>query len=78
MNKYAKNETMKLIGKQDIAELAELAPNAPDIINDIMTANGIPDEIVDGDMIGMGIDIILMGIIYGKRIERARRKGGAL
>ena len=39
-----------------------------------MTANGFPEEFVSNHMIGMGSDIILYGVILGKRIERQRNK----
>lgn len=74
MNRYSLNDTMKLLAKQNVVEVAEVAPNAGDIVRDIMTANGIPSEFVSSEMLGMGIDIILFGVILGKRIERRRNK----
>lgn len=78
MTDYKANDTMKLIGKQDMAELAEIAPNMPDVVKDIVTAHGLPEKIAeDGNIIMLGADFILLGIVYGKRLERMRRKGAA-
>lgn len=74
MSRYTANATMKLLAKQNMAEVARIAPNAGDIIKDIMTANGIPGEFIGNEMLNMGVDIILFGVILGKRLERQRNK----
>lgn len=74
MNRYNANDTMRLLAKQNMVEVAELAPDIGSIVRDIMTASGIPNELIGSEMIGMGVDIILYGAILGKRIERKRNK----
>lgn len=74
MSRYNANDTMRLLARQNMVEVAELAPNISSIIRDIMTASGMPNEFIGSKMIEMGVDIILYGIILGKRIERKRNK----
>ena len=72
--KYKANGTMKILAKQDIAEVTDIAPDIEKKIRDIMTANGIPIDFIGSKMFGMGIDIILYGVMLGKRLERQRNK----
>ncbi len=74
MFKYDANDTMKLLGKQNIIELGNIEPYFIKEIKDIMTANGIPEEFIGDKMLMMGINIAQYGAILGKRIERQRNK----
>lgn len=74
MSRYKINDTMKILAKQSMAEVAAIAPDAPTKIKDIMTANGMPNEFIGSNMLNMGIDIILYGVMLGKRLERQRNK----
>lgn len=74
MSRYNANGTMRLIAKQDVAEVYEVAPNTGDVIRDIVTAIGIPNIYSENGMMEVGLDIILYGVILGKRIERQRNK----
>ena len=72
--KYKANGTMKILAKQDIAEVTDIAPDIEKKLRDFMTANGIPIDFIGSKMFGMGIDIILYGVMLGKRLERQRNK----
>lgn len=74
MFKYDANDTMKLLGKQNIIELGNIEPYFIKEIKDIMTANGIPEEFIGNKMLMMGVNIAQYGAILGKRIERQRNK----
>ena len=74
MFKYDANDTMRLLGKQNLAELGEIEPYFINEIKDIMTANGIPEEWIGDKMLIMGVNIVQYGAILGKRIERQRNK----
>jgi hypothetical protein len=72
--KYEQNETMKIIGKQNILELGDASEDFRNEIDDIIMAN-----LKNGEIIGyreLGMDLVLLGIMYGKRLER-RKKAGA-
>lgn len=77
MNKYTANDTMKLIGRQNLEEIDNIEPNVGDAIRDIISANGIPEQYAN-NMFGMCADAMFFGTILGKRIERLKRKGGAV
>lgn len=74
MFKYDANDTMRLLGKQNLAELGEIEPYFINEIKDIMTANGIPEKFIGNKMFMMGVNIVQYGVILGKRIERQRNK----
>lgn len=74
MFKYDANDTMRLLGKQNLAELGEIEPYFINEVKDIMTANGIPEEFIGNKLFMMGINIVQYGVILGKRIERQRNK----
>lgn len=65
---YNTNETMRIIGEQD----ARIAMDAAFKLRDIANAHGYkgtPDAFYDA---------FLLGVIYGKRVERARRRNKPL
>lgn len=74
MLKYSANDTMELIGKQNLVELKDIEPNLQGVIRDIMTANGIPEEFIGDKIFMLGVNAVQYGIILGKRIERQRKK----
>lgn len=74
MFKYDINDTMRLLGKQNLAEPGNIEPYFINEIKDIMTANGIPEEFIGDKMLMMGVNIVQYGVILGKRIERKRNK----
>ena len=74
MLKYSANDTMELIGKQNLVELKDIEPNLQEVIKDIMTANGIPEEFIGDKIFMLGVNAVQYGIILGKRIERQRKK----
>lgn len=53
MSRYKTNDTMKILAKQSMAEVAAIAPAAPTEIKDIMTANGMPNEFIGSNMLNM-------------------------
>lgn len=67
-NPYEKNETMKLLGKQVCEAL--YFDEVKRQIHDIADAR--PHSF----KYGAAMDIFILGYLYGKRGERARRKGG--
>lgn len=74
MFKYNANDTMRLLGKQNLAEPGDIEPYFINEIKDIMTANGILEEWIGDKMLMMGVNIVQYGVILGKRIERQRNK----
>lgn len=74
MFKYDANDTMRLLGKQNLAEPENIEPHFINGIKDIMTANGVPEEWIGDKMLMMGVNIVQYGVILGKRIERKRNK----
>lgn len=74
MFKYNANDTMKLLRKQNIMELGNIEEKLWEVVKDIMTANGIPEEFIGNKLFMMGINIVQYGVTLGKRIERQRNK----
>lgn len=71
---YDVNDTMRLLGKQNLAEPGDIEPYFINEIKDIMTANGVPEEWIGDKMLMMVVNIVQYGVILGKRIERKRNK----
>lgn len=46
MLKHNVNATMRLLGKQNIMELGNIEEKLWEVVKDIMTANGIPEEFI--------------------------------
>ena len=67
-NPYKKNETMKLLGKQVCEAL--YSDDVSRQIHDIAEARPYSFKY------SSAIDIFILGYIYGKKAERARKKGG--
>ena len=67
-NPYRKNETMKLLGKQTCEAL--FFDEARKQIHDIAEARNTRFNY------NAAMDVFLLGYIYGKKEERARKKGG--
>lgn len=67
-NPYRKNETMKLLGKQTCEAL--FSDEVRKQIHDIAEARNTRFEH------NAAMDVFLLGYIYGKKEERARKKGG--
>ena len=67
-NPYKKNETMRILGNQCAIDTIWRNSELKKQIDDIEEARSIhiPPEIVS--------DFFMLGYIYGKRTERARRK----
>lgn len=70
MFKYNANDTMKLLGKQNIMELGNIEENFWGVIRDIMTANGIPKESIGDKLFMMGINIVQYGVILLAKYRR--------
>ncbi len=66
---YQKNDTMRLLGEQHSSEIFWLNGEARKQIRQISEARPYSFTL---DAAG---DIFVLGYIYGKRAERARRKG---
>ena len=67
-NPYRKNETMKLLGKQTCEAL--FFDEVRKQIHDIAEARNTRFDY------SAAMDVFLLGYIYGKKEERARKKGG--
>lgn len=67
-NPYRKNETMKLLGKQTCEAL--FFDEVRKQIHDIAEARNTRFDY------NAAMDVFLLGYIYGKKEERARKKGG--
>lgn len=67
-NPYRKNETMKLLGKQTCEVL--FSDEAKRQVHDIAAARNIRFDH------NAAMDIFILGYLYGKKGERARRRGG--
>lgn len=67
-NPYRKNETMKLLGKQTCEAL--FFDEVRKQIHDIAEARNTRFDY------NAAMDVFLLGYIYGKKEERARRRGG--
>ncbi len=66
---YDANDTMKLIGHQCI--IGKITDKAKKQMNEIVEARKYETTF------GAAIDMFALGYIYGKRAERARKKGSA-
>ncbi|MCC8127608.1 MAG: hypothetical protein LIO92_09450 [Clostridiales bacterium] len=64
-SRYDVNSTMRIIGYQPFGCGAEDA-----LLNDVLDAHSQ----VDSDSFELGMDMFALGVIFGKRLERARRK----
>lgn len=72
-NRYTANETMKLLGKQYHSAIIDARVYAE--IKDILQAHGFDNALNNAFNLGMmGVDIFMLGFIYGKRVERARKR----
>lgn len=69
-DKYFKNKTMKMIGEQNIG----LIDGISDEIDDVLKSTSINEKVHLYDVSAM-YDAVLLGIIAGKRMERARKVG---
>lgn len=69
---YDKNETMQMLGRQSIGNLMEKEAFNKDFHNMIAGHRGEKVDYYD-----IVVDALLLGFIYGKRVERMRMKGGA-
>lgn len=66
---YNANETMKLLGKQSMSYVLNRYPEVKEQITEIARARPYSFTIE------ASWDLFMLGYIYGKRAERARRKG---
>lgn len=66
---YDANETMKLLGKQFYYQI--LNDERKDAFNDMMNAHRTEGRIHYFDL---AMDAFMLGYIYGKRVERARKR----
>ena len=66
---YNANETMKLLGQQSMAYVLDRYPEVEEQITEIARARPYSFTL------DAACDLFLLGYIYGKRAERARRKG---
>ena len=72
-NRYSTNETMKLLGKQYHSTTIDTEIYSK--IKDIMHAHNFNDTLINAFDLGMmGPDIFMLGYIYGKRAERAKKR----
>lgn len=68
---YQENDTMKLVGKQNISIIRdnpEIKKGLDDIVNDHLTG------IFSNDLTWLAFNAILYGYVMGKRAEKAERR----
>lgn len=65
---YDMNETMKMLGYQCSVGIIKGAPS--DDFDNVLTAH----RQCGSGLLDLGIDMFMLGYIYGKRVERVRRK----
>ena len=76
-NIYEANETMRILGKQQIAEyIGDDAAACEDFVA-VMDAHSLAPA-KGNDLFSVGIDFFMLGMIYGRRAERAKRQGKEL
>ncbi len=71
MKLYEMNETMKLLGNQYYLEVLKDGSPEREAYNDMMNAHRENGHVHCGDV---AMDAFVLGYIYGKRAERARRR----
>ena len=69
MYPYNANETMKLLGRQSMVYVLDRYPEVEEQITEIARARPYSFAL------DAACDLCMLGYIYGKRAERARRKG---
>lgn len=70
---YSANKTARIIGKQTILDIVGGGAVAPDI-DAIIDAHRAAGHSLEN--LQLALDLFALGLIYGKKIERARRNGG--
>lgn len=71
---YSANETARIIGKQTILDIVGGGAIAVTDINAIIDAHRAAGHSLAN--VQLALDLFALGLIYGKKIERARRNGG--
>ena len=71
MKLYKMSETMKLLGNQCYLEILKDGSPELEAYNDMMNARG---EDSNTHYVDVTLDAFVLGYIYGKRAERARRR----
>jgi hypothetical protein len=70
---YRKNDTMKLLGKQNYAGRVE--STTCEELRDILRGHDCCEKVVESDfMLRIMLDTYMLGFIYGMRHERRRRR----
>lgn len=73
MNNNDANKTMQLIGKQYICRYIEAGAPAAADFKAVLEANRLNPSLFD-----IGVDFFTLGIMYGKKAERAARNNKEL
>lgn len=71
---YSANETARIIGKQTVLDLVGRDAAAAADIDAIIDAHRAAGHSLAN--LQLALDLFALGLIYGKKIERARRNGG--
>lgn len=71
---YSANKTARIIGKQTVLDLVGRDATAAADIDAIIDAHRAAGHSLEN--LQLAFDLFALGLIYGKKIERARRNGG--